>query len=240
MNSGLLTTAIGDGRTLLLVAVAAEARTVLAARGWDSARASVAAEEAWRLHSVDGRFDLVVTGVGKAAAAGGAGRFLDPDRHRAALSVGVCGSLPWADGGMLAPRTAIVATEVCLADEGVATARGFEDVATMGFPPLPGEGMSFATDPDVRAALAQAADVEGVIATVSTCSGTNALAEQIAGRTGAVAEAMEGAAIAVTARRLGVLFGELRVVSNTTGERSSQRWDLPGALQRLGEVVAGL
>jgi futalosine hydrolase len=75
------------------------------------------------------------------------------------------------------------------------------------------------------------------IATVSTCSGTNALAREIVTRTGAEVEAMEGAAVGLVASRLGVGFAEVRVISNTTGDRGSQQWDLPGALAALREWV---
>ena len=77
----------------------------------------------------------------------------------------------------------------------------------------------------------------GPIATVATCSGTDAAAESVARRTGAVAEAMEGAAVVHAARRLGVPAIELRVISNTTGDREDQEWDLAGALVVLGRSV---
>ena len=35
-------------------------------------------------------------------------------------------------------------------------------------------------------------------------------------------------------------WGELRVISNTTGERSRQVWDLAGSLEALGRVIGGL
>ena len=79
---------------------------------------------------------------------------------------------------------------------------------------------------------------EGPIATVATCSGTDEAAAEVARRTGAVAEAMEGAAVVHAARRLGVPAIELRAVSNTTGRRDRQVWDLPTAMTALGEGVA--
>ena len=58
-----------------------------------------------------------------------------------------------------------------------------------------------------------------------------------AARTKAVAEAMEGAAVVHAARRLGVPAIELRVISNTTGDRDNQKWDLAGALAALGRSL---
>lgn len=80
----------------------------------------------------------------------------------------------------------------------------------------------------------------GRIATVSTCSGTDAAAGEVVRRTGAIVEAMEGAAVGLVAHRLGVRFGEVRVVSNTTGSRTRQVWDLRGALARLSDVASAL
>ena len=77
----------------------------------------------------------------------------------------------------------------------------------------------------------------GPIATVATCSGTGTAAEEVVARTGAIAEAMEGAAVVHAARRQRVPAIELRVVSNTTGDRDRQRWDLTGALSVLGDSV---
>ena len=57
----------------------------------------------------------------------------------------------------------------------------------------------------------------GPTATGAQCSGTEAAAREIVRRTGAVAEAMEGAAVVHAARRLGTAGIELRVISNTTG-----------------------
>lgn len=224
-------------RVLLCVAAPAEARAVLAALG----APALLADQAWRLHRLEAAIDLVVTGVGKSGAAGAVARLLDPPRHPIVLSIGVCGSLPGAAGTAGLPIGAIVAAAASVfADEGVAADTGFTDMARLGFPPAPGLGAAVPAHPEVLAALRPLADAIGPIATVSTCSGTDALAIEIARRTDGVAEAMEGAAVGLVAHRLGVRFGELRVVSNTTGSRTSQRWDLPGALARLSDVVSRL
>ena len=84
----------------------------------------------------------------------------------------------------------------------------------------------------------------GPIATVATCSGTDDAAREVVIRTGALAEAMEGAAVVHAALRLDLPGIELRSISNTTGDRGQQRWDLPRGLSALREAmlrtVAGL
>jgi nucleoside phosphorylase len=66
------------------------------------------------------------------------------------------------------------------------------------------------------------------------------LAHEIRVRTGALAEAMEGAAVGMVAARLGVAFAEVRVISNNTGDRGGQAWDLPGALAGLTRLIGRL
>jgi futalosine hydrolase len=172
--------------------------------------------------------------VGKAHAAGGVARALDPARHALVLAVGVAGGYP-----PLQPLEVVCATECVFGDEGVARDTGFDDLASLGFPAFPG-GMSLAVSPRVQAALHPSATIRGPVATVSTCSGTDALSTALAARTRAIAEVMEGAAVALVASRLGVEFGELRVISNTTGGRERQVWKLKESLAKLSSVIGGL
>jgi futalosine hydrolase len=78
----------------------------------------------------------------------------------------------------------------------------------------------------------------GVIATVATCSGTDALAVEVERRTGAIAEAMEGAAVVHAALRLGLPGGEVRVISNSTGDRAKQQWDIARAFAAMHTLGA--
>jgi len=48
---------------------------------------------------------------------------------------------------------------------------------------------------------------------------------------------MEGAACGLVAARKGVRYAELRVMSNRTGRRDQQGWNLDGACRRLGEIL---
>ena len=108
-------------------------------------------------------------------------------------------------------------------------------------------GLRVPADPGLLAMLRPIADRVGPIATVSTCAGTDVIAQNISRRTGAVAEAMEGAAVGFTAlcvsasagRRV-IPFVEARVISNTTGDRDRQRWDLRGALDGLSALAGGI
>lgn len=201
----------------------------------------------WSAIRASDRFDLVVCGVGKANAAGATALAFDPVAHAGVLNLGVAGSLP----GSIAAMAQVVLSNFSLyADEGVLTAEGFTDVAAMGFPPDQDAAGSrgsigVAPAPDLLDAIRPLTDHAGPVATVSTCSGTDAMALDLERRTNAIAEAMEGAAIGFTCLRLArqgesVRFAEARVISNTTGDRARQRWDLKGALDRLASLVSSL
>jgi len=47
---------------------------------------------------------------------------------------------------------------------------------------------------------------------------------------------MEGAAVVHAARRAGVPAIEIRSISNTTGDRPKQRWDIAAAFTALARV----
>lgn len=239
------------GPVVLVAAAPAEGRAVLGAFCGDERLA----ERPWERHQIGPGVSLVMSGIGKVNAAGAVLRAVDPTRDTLVLSVGIAGALPAIDGAARASIGDVVcATASVYADEGLQDSRdsvgigGFLDCAAMGFP-LAGPGSAggrFEVDEAVRAVLGPAADVLGPVATVSTCSGTDDLARRVAARTGAVAEAMEGAAIAHALTRLAmhgggaVRFGELRVISNTTGDRPGQTWELARALARFREVLGRL
>ncbi len=217
---------------LLAVASDLEARAVCggpapAARPWEAVPLP---------GSPDQGLWILVTGVGKAAAAGGVAHALTLRRFRGVVSVGIAGALPGPDAPPL--LSVVAATAASFADDGIRTSAGLRDLATAGFPPFACGEM--ASPSPLLKALAPLATRTGVIATVSAGSGTDALAHEVAERTGAIAEGMEGAAVALAAERLEAAWGEIRVISNTTGERSRQVWDLAGSLAVLGRVIGGL
>lgn len=245
------TTPQGDQspRPILLAAAApAEARAVLAGIGAEPLADSLTPpgqrmgskpkhDWPWTRLEVNDRFHLVLTGVGKANAAAAVARTLDPTLHSCVLSVGIAGALP---GSGVEIGQSICATACVYADEGVLTPDGFMDCAEIGFPLGPFGGKIIRVPDEIIGRLSCLADRTGPIATVSTCSGTDELAATVAERTGALAEAMEGAACAHIASLLGVAAGELRTISNRTGDRSAGGWDVPRALSRLRQVIGAL
>lgn len=181
-------------------------------------------------------FEIVLSGIGKSNAAAATAKVLEPPRHRAVLSVGIAGSLEPMDLGQV-----VIASSSVFADEGLQSPDGFKDCASMGFPLGAFSGSAVPVNEgmmrELETVLSTLFPRTGLIATVSTCSGTDSLAAQVRNRTGALAEAMEGASVGLVAHRLGVPFGEVRIISNTTGDRGSQRWDINVALSKLSEVI---
>lgn len=221
---------VAKQRVLLVVASAIETQAVLKGLG----DAGPLPDE-WGVRGVREGVDVLRTGVGKANAAGATARFLDPARHCAVVNVGIGGSF----FGKPTIGWIVVASSSVFADEGVRTPGEFIDCTEMGFPPA-GTGSAVPADHALVERLRPLGNAVGVVACVSTCSGTEDLARDVARRTGAIAEAMEGAAVGLAALRARVPFVEVRVISNLAGDRHLQQWDLQGALERLSRVIGGV
>ncbi len=235
-------------RLLIIVAAESEARAIGRALGLGALELSP-----WVPIPISPRADLLLTGVGKSNAAGATASALAMRPYDAAINLGIAGALPGLDAlpalsFPLSTGAAIIASTSVFADEGLCSPGGvFQSLAEMGFPMKdervisPGAGSpAFAADAGLMARLAPLANLAAPVATVSTCSGTHALAIEVARRTGALAECMEGAAAALACSRRGVAFAELRVISNTTGDRPSQVWKVREALERLGVLAGGV
>jgi futalosine hydrolase len=206
-------------RTLVVVAVEAE-RSALGA-------ACLASPSVHVVVAGIGRTNAAAATAEAIARAAAAGR-----PYSAVVSAGIAGALP---GSNLAIGTLVVADACVYAEEGIELPGGFGDMRALGFPLGDFDGNRVPIDGALLGAFGGLGPV-GAIATVATCSGTDAAAERVRLRTGALAEAMEGAAVVHAARRAGVPAIEVRAISNTTGDRGAQRWDIPRALAALGAV----
>ncbi len=196
----------------------------------------------WQCVSCENGFDVVWTGVGKSNAAGAIARVIDVFRHIGVLSVGIAGALPGSS--QVQVGEVVCASRSYFGDEGVMAPDGFISCAQMGFAPFNGQEDWIEHPQRMVEWLGELADHIGPVACVSMCSGTDALAERTASVVSGqfergIAEAMEGAAVALAAHRIDerLLTGELRVISNTTGDRSKQIWDLDGALKKLEKIL---
>lgn len=175
-------------------------------------------------------------GVGKVAATLALARRVAERRPAAVVLFGVAGAYP---GGPAIGDACWVA-EDWLADEGVQTPSGFLSLEALRL----GTRGPFGADAALTDALERLVGEtlpRVVGATVSTCSGTDALsAARAAACPGVAVETMEGAAVGAVCTALGIPWAQLRVVSNRTGDRDRGGWDLPGALARLHALVGRL
>lgn len=221
-----------SGTILFVIAAPKEVDSVLL-----TLTGTTAPVQPWTAIPIHPAIDLVFSGVGKTCAAAATARTLDPSRHCLVASIGIAGALP---GSGLNLGDVVLASASVFADEGVESDSRFQTMADLGFGPLPDRSdMAIPGSREWLDHLAPLGTV-GPIATVSTCSGSDRCAAQVRSRTNALAEAMEGAAAGVVAHRLNVPFLEVRAISNTTGARHAQRWDLARAVASLGVIARAI
>jgi futalosine hydrolase len=186
--------------------------------------ASIGPYDAYR----GGGLTLISSGVGPAAAAAAAATALAlavEDPYALVVSAGIGGGFSGrAEIGQLVEATFVVA-----ADLGAQSPEGFLSVDELGF----GSG-------EIEAAeLGLSGAQRGPIFTVSTVTGTEERAAELAAR-GAAAEAMEGFGVAEAARHFGIPVAEVRAISNVVGIRDRASWDILGALSALADAARGL
>ncbi|HKT05907.1 MAG TPA: futalosine hydrolase, partial [Rugosimonospora sp.] len=147
--------------------------------------------------------------------------------YRAVLSAGIGGGFP----GRAGLGATVLATASIAADLGADSPDGYLSLDELGF------GNTRATvHPGLLAALGAVLPgaVRGAVLTVSTVTGTAAVAAELARRyPDAVAEAMEGFGAATAAGQAGVPFAEVRTISNPVGPRDRGAWRIAEALAAL-------
>ncbi len=196
----------------------------------------------WPIISINPCVSVVLSGVGRANAAGATVQALTLRRYAAVLNVGVAGAL---HGSGLSIGDVVLATQSVFAEEGIDLPEGPADMNVLAFPLAHEswcEGNRILPDAAlielIGGSIGQGVE-RGVVATVARCSGTDRAAAAVAAQTGARAEAMEGAAVLLAAHRMGVhRCAEVRVISNTCGDRLHQHWDLSAAFNRIDLMLS--
>ncbi len=220
-----------NNRLLVAVASGGEFGAVLKALNQNVDKIS----KEWCVSHFDS-LSILQTGVGKSNSAGAVTHELTiaetkNRRYGAVLSFGIAGSLD----EQVKIGSTVFGSAAVFADEGTPC------LANQEWTSLEESGWALTCFQQNQHPWSQylslSADHIGIIATVSTISGTNEIAAQYAKRTGALAEGMEGAAIAQVCSRLAVPFAELRVISNRCGNRDVNKLDIPTSFTRLTQVV---
>ncbi|OQY22087.1 MAG: futalosine hydrolase [Desulfobacteraceae bacterium 4572_35.2] len=186
---------------------------------------------------------IACCGIGKAAAAAATVLLINKFTLSHVLMVGCAGA--YLEGGLTVGDIAIASDEI-MGDEGVLTSNGFLDMEQLGFAIVQcGEQRFFNRFPTtdtmverfnaVLTPYAQQHSLQcktGSFVTVSTCSGTALIGQQLYQRTQGIIENMEGAAVAQMCAQYQIPFSELRVISNMVEDRNMDQWDLTGAMTR--------
>ncbi len=180
---------------------------------------------------------VVVSGIGPAPAAAATATALALGSYATVLNLGICGGFR----GAAAIGDVVVATDLVAADVGAHSAEGFLGLAELGWAEesflVPSDLVQSAAD---RLRGAGLPVVTGPVLTLSAVTGTDARADELARRHGAVAEAMEGRGIADVAAVHGVPVLEVRTVSNAVGRRDKAAWRFDLALDALSAASAAL
>ncbi len=182
---------------------------------------------------------VLVTGVGAVRAAAATALALQNQPCAALLHVGVGGAYP-ASG--LPVGALVTAASECDPQAGILTPDGYQDLGGLGFPLTTAFPNRIVFDnPWAEWVAQQVAPAPRLpFATVQCCSGTNAASEMMASRAAAAVENMEGLAVAWTAGQFGVPYAAVRAISNLTGDRDRQQWDLPAAQAVLAQAVGAI
>jgi futalosine hydrolase len=178
----------------------------------------------------DERIRIIVTGVGPVNAAHATTVAILEQRPDAIVVCGVGGAYP-AAGLQICD---VVSAEIEIyGDLGAQSPTGFLDMKALGFPVIGSPRPLFNELPlQIFPTASRARFV-----TVSTCTGTDSAAHEIASRTNGAVENMEGAAVAHVAHLLGISVGELRGISNMVTNRDVKSWKLKEAAVAVQEAL---
>ncbi|GGM11591.1 MULTISPECIES: futalosine hydrolase [Micromonospora] len=188
---------------------------------------------------------VVPVGVGPAVAGAATARLLALAEaagrpYQGVVSAGVAGGFP----GRVPVGGTVLGDHSVAADLGAESPEGFLPVEELGMPAeLLGAPSVLAADPTLLTRLRQRLPgaTVGPVLTVSTVTGTvTSTAALVARHPTAVAEAMEGYAVAVAADQARLPFVELRTISNPIGPRDRAAWQLGTALTALTAAAAAL
>ena len=177
-------------------------------------------------------------GFGPVAAAARTSTLIARHKPERVVLTGIAGTF---DPTGLGVGTAAIFPRVAIHGIGVGGASAFVSAAALGFPHWPRAGR---TDPESPDELVLDAPIPPAAGRLLTCCTASASPEEAQQRLeqypGAVAEDMEGFAVALACRLAGVPLAIARGISNEVGNRDVERWQIPSALEAAWLVVSDL
>ncbi len=180
-----------------------------------------------------GRVELC--GFGPIAAAARTAQILAQERPTRVLLIGICGAY---DSARHAVASALEFDAVAVEGIGVGEGANLIPPPRLGFPQWPGaEGARAIFD---RLPLATPRPSSPTRVLLTTCAASADLAQARLRRErapDAVAEDMEGFAVALACALAGAPLRIVRGVSNEVGDRQPENWRIPGALSAARELA---
>jgi futalosine hydrolase len=177
-------------------------------------------------------------GFGPVAAAARASRWIAHHQPARVILTGIAGTL---DPTELPVGTAVTFSRVAMHGIGVGVTADFVSAATLGFPHWPGSG---ASDPAHLDELILESPVTYVASQLLTCCTASQSPTEARERRerypDAIAEDMEGFAVALACRLAGIPLAIVRGISNEVGDRRVARWQIPAALDAAWRIVTDL
>lgn len=182
--------------------------------------------------------DVLTTGVGMVATAAWCSRTLAHHRYDLALNFGVCGSFdPTLE---LARVVHVVSDRIAeLGAEDDQTFIKIQDLGLVGedeFPFTGGRLMNPA--PPVNSTISRLPAVHGI--TVNTVHGSERSIVAVTSRFQPQVESMEGAAFIYACMIHGIVFAQVRAVSNVVEKRNRANWKMTEAIRNLAEVALNI
>lgn len=181
---------------------------------------------------------LELCGFGPVAAAARTSLLLAAHAPARVLLVGIAGRLD----DRLTLGGAERFTHVACHGVGAGTGEDFSPAGALGWPHWPGDDPAMpAAIGDVIACGTAAGPAAATAGLLLTACAASATAADVRARTrlfpGAVAEDMEGFAVALACRLAGVPLDIVRGISNDAGDRDKARWQVPAALKAAADLA---
>jgi futalosine hydrolase len=175
--------------------------------------------------------EVLVTGVGMVATAAWCSRALSRERYDLALNLGVCGSFDRS----LPPGTVVHVVNDRIAELGAEDGEAF---LTLDQLKLPAESQVDNAAPPAIDALRALPAVSAI--TVNTVHGNERSIAAVVERFRPQVESMEGAAFMYACLIHGVVFAQVRAVSNIVEKRNRAGWKSAEAIAHLSETALSI
>ncbi len=180
-----------------------------------------------------------ICGFGPVAAAARTAQLVAMLRPRRVLLIGIAGAY---DVERFPVGSAVVFTRVAIDGVGAGEGASFQGPPALGFPQWPGSpGTTVAPVEDVLALAAPEGTEAALLLTTCAASDSSAhAADRRARFPSAIAEDMEGFAVALACALARVPCGIVRGISNEVGDRDAAHWRIPAALAEARRVALAI